>query len=95
MPRLSGFVALAFQAYQLVLFARVLMSWFRLRRGTFLADRVAPTVYRWTEPLLTPIRRALRPYQGGTPVDFSPLVLFFILAVVEAIVVRVLMTVGL
>lgn len=95
MTSVSGAVALAFQAYTLVLMGRVLLSWFRPRRGTVLADRVAPVLYLLTEPLLAPTRRLLRPYQGGMPVDFSPLLLVVALSVVEALVLRFLRLAGL
>ncbi|MBU0606650.1 MAG: YggT family protein [Armatimonadetes bacterium] len=94
MTRSGGWVALVFQAYYLVLLARVLMSWIRPRRGSVLAERVMPLLYMLTEPLLAPIRRALRPYMGATPVDFSPLVLVLVLSVVETLILRLLGAAG-
>lgn len=58
--------------YEIILLARVLMSWFR-------PDPYNPIVrflYGATEPLLRPIREAL-PAAGG--LDFSPLVGFLLL----------------
>ena len=92
---ISGLVGLVFRAFYLVLLGRVLLSWVRLRRGTVLAERVAPMLYLLTEPLLGPVRRLLRPYQGATPIDFSPLLLIVILSVAEALVLRLLVAAGL
>lgn len=95
MLRPSHLVSLLFEAFNLILFARVLLSWVRLRRGTFLADRLAPALYSLTEPLLAPVRRALRPYQGATPVDFSPIILILALGVVAAVLTQLLKAAGL
>jgi YggT family protein len=92
---IRGLVGLVFWAFYLVLLGRVLLSWVRLRRGTVLAEHVAPALYLLTEPLLKPVRRLLRPYQGATPVDFSPLLLIVIANVVEALVLRLLAAAGL
>ena len=86
MRHYGGLVELVFWAFYLVLLGRVLLSWVRPRRGTVLYDRVAPLLYLLTEPLLAPLRRVLRPYQGATAVDFSPMVLILVLSVVEALV---------
>ena len=95
MIRISGLVALAVHAFDLALFARILLSWMRPPRGSVLAERVAPVLYLLTEPLLAPVRRLLRPYQGAAPIDFSPLLLIVILSVAEAIVLRLLFAAGL
>lgn len=95
MTRISSMVEGLFYAFEAVLIARVLLSWLRLRRGTVLADRVAPMLYTLTEPMLAPVRRWLRPHLGNAPVDFSPVLLILMLSVVETIVVSVLRAAGL
>jgi YggT family protein len=66
--------------------ARVILSWVSLSavRGGILA-KIAPPIYALTEPLLRPIRRALAPYQRNMPLDFSPLVLFMLIGLVQSI----------
>lgn len=69
-----------------LLWARILMSWFRPRyktssNGWFFA--LEDIVMRATEPLLAPIRRIL-PQTGMF--DFAPLVLFFVLQALESLV---------
>ena len=93
--RISGLVALVFQAYFLVLFARVILSWMNLSSQRGLASTIGPIVYRLTEPLLSPIRNWLRPHMRNTPVDFSPLVLWLALSIVEQLVLRMLAGAGL
>jgi YggT family protein len=56
--------------YTLAIFARAILSFFPIRPGSPIAP-VAQFLYRITEPVLAPIRRAL-PSMGG--LDLSPLV---------------------
>jgi YggT family protein len=92
--RISGLVALLFQAYYLVVIVRVVFSWLRLPPRGVLTEHVGPLVYGLTEPLLRPIRKFLRPYQGGVPMDFSPLVLIVGLSLLETLILRALVTMG-
>lgn len=68
--------------FELVLLARVLLSWF----PNF--DRNNPIIrfiYQVTEPVLSPIRNAL-PQTGM--VDFSPLIVFLIISVLMQVLFR-------
>ena len=60
----------ALQIYQLILLARVLMSWIP---NLDYSNPIARFLYQATEPVLSPIRSAL-PAMGG--LDLSPLVVF-------------------
>jgi YggT family protein len=62
--------------YSLVVLAAVVMSWIHVDRRHPLAE----IVYKLTEPVLAPIRRALPPMAGF---DFSPLVLLIVLRVLR------------
>lgn len=62
------------QLYLIVLFARILLSWFPIEPGTTLAS-VFSFVYSATEPLLGPVRRLLPPVgMGGMGLDLSPII---------------------
>jgi YggT family protein len=87
---LEQLVGLVFGAYYLVLFVRVILSWLPLPSHHPLMRNVGPFVYRLTEPLLAPIRRALRPYMGNAPIDISPVVLYLALMVAERFVLAAL-----
>jgi YggT family protein len=72
-----------FEVYSFILLARVLTSWFQV-------DPYNPVIrilYQLTEPLLAPIRRLL-PQTGM--MDFSPIVAFVVITVVERIVVSMM-----
>ena len=59
--------------YLLVIFARIILSWFPIQPGTPVAG-VASFLYSITEPVLGPIRRVL-PSIGMF--DLSPIVVIF------------------
>jgi YggT family protein len=61
------------QFYLLMLFARVLMSWFPIRVGTAAASLYG-ILFRLTEPVLRPIRRLL-PRTGIFDLSFIVVIL--------------------
>lgn len=71
-------LALALDAYSLVVLAAVVCSWIHLAPD----HPVVIFTTRLTEPLLAPIRRAL-PAMGG--MDFSPMLLLFALRFVKRV----------
>ena len=65
--------------YFIVLFARIILSWFPLQPGTALAS-IASIVYQLTEPVMGPVRRII-PTVGM--IDISPIVVFFGLSIIQ------------
>ena len=64
-------------AYLIVMFARIILSWFPVEPGSGLAT-VYGFLYALTEPVLGPIRRVIPPLgMGGMGLDLSPLIVFF------------------
>lgn len=70
----------ALQVYQLILLARVLMTWIPNLNYN---NPIARFLYQATEPVLAPIRRAL-PQMGG--IDLSPLVVFLGISVLMQLI---------
>jgi len=76
-------IAWVIQAYVIVIFARVILSWFPITPGTPMAS-VARVLYSVTEPVLGPIRRVLPPMRmGGMGLDLSPIVVLIGLQIVS------------
>ncbi len=76
---LLSLIFFVLQLFQLVLLARVLMTWLpNLDRSNSLVQ----LVYDITEPVLKPIRDVLPPSAG---MDFSPLVAFLIIYVLQTL----------
>ncbi len=67
------------QAYIIILFARIIMSWFPLNPGGGMST-VYGFLYTITEPVLGPIRRLIPPIgMGGMGLDLSPMIVTFAL----------------
>lgn len=65
--------------YLIIVFARILLSWFPIPPDGALAS-IFSVLYTLTEPLLGPIRRALPPVaMGGMGLDLSPIIVIFAL----------------
>ena len=71
------------QAYLIVMFARIILSWFPISAGSGLAS-VYGFLYSITEPVLAPIRRVIPPLgMGGMGLDLSPIVVFFGITILQ------------
>lgn len=67
------------RVYFIVLFARIILSWFPIQPGTTMAS-IANIIYELTEPVLGPVRRLI-PSFGM--LDISPIVVFIGLQILE------------
>ena len=81
MNSIKPFLIYALNIYQLVILVRVLMSWFQ---GS-MNNRFGYFIYSITEPLLGFIRN-LMPRTGM--LDLSPLIAFFLLSLLQELIVR-------
>ncbi len=77
----------AFAIYELMLLARILLSWFPQVDWYHPITRF---LYDWTEPVLGWFRRIIPPLG---PIDISPIVVFFVLNIVRRFVVSLLLQV--
>jgi len=66
--------------YFIILFARIILSWFPLQPGTAMAS-IASIIYQLTEPVMGPVRRLI-PTIGM--IDISPIVVFFGLRILQS-----------
>jgi YggT family protein len=66
--------------YFIILFARIILSWFPMQPGTALAS-IASIIYQLTEPVMGPVRRLI-PTIGM--IDISPIVVFFGLRILQS-----------
>ena len=65
--------------YLIIMFARILLSWFPIPPDGVMAS-IFSVLYSLTEPLLGPIRRALPPVaMGGMGLDLSPIIVILAL----------------
>ena len=80
---LATFIGLLFQVLSLAILGRVLLSWVPVRLPWGLGE----FVWSITEPILSPLRRAL-PFMGG--IDFSPLIALFAIQGLATLLLKLL-----
>ena len=75
---MTSFVCLIINLYLLVIFARIIMSWFLPTPGTTYAQ-IFDAFVRVTEPVLAPVRGMIPPMRmGAASLDLSPIVVFLV-----------------
>ncbi|MGI9033996.1 MAG: YggT family protein [Acidimicrobiales bacterium] len=71
------------EAYIVVIFARIVFSWFPIEAGSTMAT-VFGFLYAVTEPVLGPLRRVIPPVGvSGMGLDLSPTIVIIVLFVIR------------
>jgi len=82
---LADAVSVFFTVLYIMLFVRIILSWFPMRNGRFMG-----LLFAFTEPVLAPVRRLVQRSPLGGPgmvLDFSPLIVFILLRLASGIIV--------
>jgi YggT family protein len=69
-------IDIALQVFVLLIFARAIISWFRMSPY----NPIVQFLYTMTEPILAPVRKLM---PQGMMVDFSPMVVIIIIVVLR------------
>jgi YggT family protein len=77
-------IASLIRLYTLLIFGRILLSWFPISRGSAM-ESIYSALYSVTEPVLGPVRRAIPPMGGF---DLSPIVVILGLNLLSQALVR-------
>ena len=73
-------------AYLVVIFARIICSWFPISPDSTLASIYA-FLHTVTEPVLGPLRRVIPPMgMGGMGLDLSPLIVIFGITILRSVI---------
>ena len=80
---LRHLLSLVFSLYTNALFIRILLQWLQVPYSS----AIMRFLWNITEPILAPIRQVLPPMMGF---DFSPLIAFFLLRLLEGVVITLL-----
>ncbi|MCL2200276.1 MAG: YggT family protein [Defluviitaleaceae bacterium] len=78
-------VEVFFTVLYIMLFARIILSWFPMSN-----NRLLDLLYAFTEPVLAPIRRLVHRSPLGGPgmvLDFSPLIAFILIRLIRNVLV--------
>ena len=79
-------ICLALQLYVIVLFGRVIFSWFPVTPGSAM-ESIYDVLRLLTEPVLGPLRRAMPPLRvGGMGLDLSPLIALIGIQILHGII---------
>lgn len=74
---MRNLLCLALTLFEFAVLGRIILSWIPIRPGSPLAP-VGEFIYRITEPVLGPLRRAIPPVRmGAMALDLSPMIVFF------------------
>jgi len=83
-----GLVCSLLNLYLILLFARIILSWFPVSPGGAMAQ-IFSFLYTVTEPVLGPVRRAIPPIgMGGMGFDLSPIIVIFGVQILERVFFR-------
>ena len=77
---IGSIVNIIFNLLYYLLLIRVLLSWFPIDKNNFFYS----IIYNFTEPILSPFRNLIP--LNNTGIDFSPLIVFFILNLIRSII---------
>lgn len=78
-------INLLFKILKIILVARIILSWFPHNRFNPLIN----IIYTLSNPILEPFRKLIKPMNG---IDFSPIILFFLLNLLQNFIIRFLFT---
>ena len=83
-------ISFLIQAYEFLIFIRVLLSWINVNPYRPAIDHpIVDLLYRITDPVLQPLRRIIPPL-GGT-LDLSPIIALILLEILRQILFRILL----
>jgi YggT family protein len=82
-------INLVFRLYSYAILARIALSWIPLERNNL----VVQFIYKITEPILAPFRIILP--LGGMGLDLSPIIVFFLINLLQRSIINILISIAL
>ena len=82
-------INLVFRLYSYAILARIVLSWIPLERNNL----VVQFIYKITEPILAPFRIILP--LGDMGLDLSPIIVFFLINLLQRSIINILISVAL
>jgi YggT family protein len=82
-------INLVFRLYSYAILARIVLSWIPLERNNL----VVQFIYKITEPILAPFRIILP--LGGMGLDLSPIIVFFLINLLQRSIINILINIAL
>ncbi len=87
MDAIAIFLSWVINIYVFIVIANVFLSWivFATRNSTI--HKIYTITSQLVDPLLQPIRNIIRPLTGNLGIDFSPMVLIFLLIILDNLLI--------
>lgn len=85
---LARIISAAFEFFNILIIARVIISWVQPNPSDQRWIKLIRLVYDLTEPILGPIRELIP--TGGIGIDFSPLVAIFALSIIRSFLISII-----
>ena len=79
-------INILFEFIKIILIIRIGLSWFPHNRY----NPIINIIYQISEPMLKPFRNLINPVGG---IDFSPIIIFFILSYLQRVVINLLISI--
>jgi len=77
------------QIYYIILFARIIMSWFMVSGGSQPLSSIYRVIFGLTEPVLAPVRKVIPSVKLGMGyLDLSPLIVLVLLRIAQQVIQR-------
>ncbi len=73
--------------YTLIVIANVFLSWIVFASRNIVIQRIYTLTSQLVDPLLQPIRKIMNPITGNLGIDFSPMVLIFLLIILDRLLI--------
>lgn len=86
---LARIINAAFEIFNILIIARVIISWVQPNPNDERWIKLIRLVYDLTEPVLGPIRELIP--TGSIGIDFSPLVAIFALSIIRSFLIRIIL----
>ena len=87
MPKIAAILRLLIDIYVLIVIANVFLSWIVFASRNLTIDKTYKITSQLVDPLLQPIRNLIRPLTGNLGIDFSPMVLIFLMIILRRMLV--------
>lgn len=73
--------------YTLIVIANVFLSWIVFASKNIVIHRIYTLTSQLVDPVLQPIRNIMNPITGNLGIDFSPMVLIFLLIILDRLLI--------
>lgn len=87
MPTIAAILRLLIDIYVFIVIANVFLSWIVFASRNLTIDKIYKVTSQLVDPLLQPIRNLIRPLTGNLGIDFSPMVLIFLMIILRKMLI--------